>query len=1169
MICLISNVFVGMDAMPAGPQICSEEKPLADTIQTDSLLKAKARADSLMRANTDSVVKAYFKNMEMDFSTKLAIGISSYSLDTAAHTLTIHLKEGTASQVFTPKKVDNFYNGLKEALPSPVGDYQTHILAFNHDISELIPNAYRSSEAKDTARLWAWPNGGISNHTSNEWVRNMSRPTQITKGLQGAHLTVWPSHGRYYDHQKKSWRWQRPRLYSTTEDLFTRSIVVPFLLPMLEKAGAVTYCPRERDDQSIELIVDNDQTLAEHVRIGVPADSIHSSGNLANASSDSLNSDSIVFVDSVVIRDLRNDGLLQGNYLEQVGTEAFRTCQTSGFAHIRDVYTDENPFQEGTARCVRTVRREEDASTFVWLPNVNTAGMYAVYVSYARDAQAITDALYTVRHGGVDTRVRVNQRMGSGTWVYLGTFFFSATGTQDNRITLTNVSREDGIVTGDAVRLGGGMGNIARGNRTGNRGADGNATVSGMPRYLEGSRYWAQWAGMPPYIYDTKDGRNDYADDINARSNTMNYLAGNSVYESGADGLGVPMELSLAIHSDAGYTLDDDATIGTLVISTLRGDGGDERFISGKSRLWNYDLASLMQDQIMRDLTAPQSTLPNAKTFSWNRREIYNRNYSESRKPEVSSAIIETLSHQNFRDMLLGHDPNFKFLLARSIYKGIVKFIADAHSRDYVIQPLPVRGFAAIADGDSVRLNWEAQADSLEPTATPTGYIVYTALDGQDFDNGQLIVGRTTATLPIQRDKLYRFRVSAVNQGGESFPSETLAALSASDEKTRILIVNGFTRLSSPAVVQSADSLGLDIHKDIGVPYIQTSEYCGAQTGFLRKRAGKETAGGLGYSGSELEGRIIAGNSFDYPSIHARAIIGNTNIKSSNNYGNAQIDDNSDNFENSRNSKFPNDANSSNTNITTNHRTISSCSRDAFTQKTEEIAANQDIIDLILGLQKDCGEQSILRYKTFDAPLRTALSVFRSIGGRILVSGAYIGSDMQTDDERHFTAEVLGYEADFSLSSSGKYVSTSDKTLPLSDKTASTSDNKPSTSDKTPSSASKTFPSSNKSLSTSADTLSLGDTLSQNYIELFNNNLRMGNQDFFIENDLGKATYACQQTDVLRAQNHAKPLIFYSNGHVAAIHRKDVVAIGFPIESIRQPQQRSAVIQTAIKLLEK
>lgn len=79
----------------------------------------------------------------------------------------------------------------------------------------------------------------------------------------------------------------------------------------------------------------------------------------------------------------------------------------------------------------------------------------------------------------------------------------------------------------------------------------------------------------------------------------------------------------------------------------------------------------------------------------------------------------------------------------------------------------------------------------------------------------------------------------------------------------------------------------------------------------------------------------------------------------------------------------------------------------------------------------------------------------------------------------------------------------------------------------------------------------------------------MGNQDFFIENDLGKATYACQQTDVLRAQNHAKPLIFYSNGHVAAIHRKDAVAIGFPIESIRQPQQRSAVIQTAIKLLEK
>ena len=38
----------------------------------------------------------------------------------------------------------------------------------------------------------------------------------------------------------------------------------------------------------------------------------------------------------------------------------------------------------------------------------------------------------------------------------------------------------------DAVRFGGGMGNISRGGKT-----------SGLPRYLEGARYAAQWSGFP------------------------------------------------------------------------------------------------------------------------------------------------------------------------------------------------------------------------------------------------------------------------------------------------------------------------------------------------------------------------------------------------------------------------------------------------------------------------------------------------------------------------------------------------------------------------------------------------------------------------------------------------------------------------------------------------
>ena len=48
-----------------------------------------------------------------------------------------------------------------------------------------------------------------------------------------------------------------PRLFGTTEDLFTQSFVVPYLIPMLENAGAIVFTPRERNWQRQEVIVDN------------------------------------------------------------------------------------------------------------------------------------------------------------------------------------------------------------------------------------------------------------------------------------------------------------------------------------------------------------------------------------------------------------------------------------------------------------------------------------------------------------------------------------------------------------------------------------------------------------------------------------------------------------------------------------------------------------------------------------------------------------------------------------------------------------------------------------------------------------------------------------------------------------------------------------------------
>ena len=80
-----------------------------------------------------------------------------------------------------------------------------------------------------------------------QWVTNVSRQWTPEKGLLGRHFAIWASHGKYYNLQKNEWEWQRPRLFGTNEDLFTQTIVVPYLMPMLENAGASVFSPRERD----------------------------------------------------------------------------------------------------------------------------------------------------------------------------------------------------------------------------------------------------------------------------------------------------------------------------------------------------------------------------------------------------------------------------------------------------------------------------------------------------------------------------------------------------------------------------------------------------------------------------------------------------------------------------------------------------------------------------------------------------------------------------------------------------------------------------------------------------------------------------------------------------------------------------------------------------------
>ena len=856
-----------------------------------SLLAVLGNQQTIAQTNTDEKdIKNRLENYFKDYKAPGAqvsknAHLKDLLIDDEEETITVTANDAFAEQTFTTDLVERIYQQIKEILPKPYDEYFLTVNTHNYELKELVPNRLRKH--KDKERMW-----GDIDYKGEPWVKNISLPYEITEGLQGRHLSLWASHGRYFDKKKLQWEWQRPKLFATTEDLFTQTIVVPYLIPMLENAGAIVFTPRERAWQKEEIIIDNDGS--------------------------------------------------KRNYLEATSHGKWTNTPRVGFAYHDSAYVDnENPFEAGTARMVKTTNNKSRYSLASYQPDFPKEGRYAVYVSYQTLDNSIDNAEYTVWHKGERTVFHVNQKMGGGTWVYLGTFAFDQGYSEFNRVTITNQSNQSGVVTTDAVRFGGGMGNIKRGE-----------SVSGMPRAVEGARYYAQWAGMPYSVYSSREGTDDYADDINVRSNMTNYLAGGSPFLPDTTGLRVPIELSLAIHSDAGYAKDGTGLIGTLAVATTNYNDG--KLPTGLSRLASRDLADAL-------LTNVTTELQN-KYGRWNKRDLFDRNYSETRVPAIPSVIIETMSHQNFPDMRYGQDPNFRFTLARIIYKTLLRYVAQQHDLSVVVTPLAPDNFHMEMMKNKVRLSWEAVKDPQEPSANPSGYIVYTSVGGADFDNGTFVRDQNYET-ELQADILYHFKVTAANKGGQSFPTEVLSAYYHPDAKNTVMIVNGFHRLSSPAIRNDGMEQGFDLDDDPGVTYGTTAGWLGRQRNFDRNKMGIASENGMGWSSSELAGKFIAGNDFNYVSCHAKAIAS-----------------------------------------ALEYNIVSASSKALETGKVR--LKDYALVDLILGLERS-DRHSLVYYKTFTPALRSALQNYTRRGGALLVSGAYIGTDIAGSEDEKFVSQTL------------------------------------------------------------------------------------------------------------------------------------------------------------------
>ncbi|MDE7426220.1 MAG: xanthan lyase [Muribaculaceae bacterium] len=849
------------------------------------------------------------------------VKVNSVNVNAQRKTVTVTCSENAAYIPFTQETIKAFKADILKALGSSVRGYQVKVLAKDKDLDTLVLFADKKN---------------VGPSEQDRFITYVGVP-EAPDGLDGVNIAMWQSHGWYFEPKLNRWEWQRARIFQTVEDLYTQGYVIPFLMPMLENAGAYVMSPRERDINSVEFIIDAD-------------------GNQRNIIPNPTHAQRLMCYD---VADL-----------EYGETGSWTDTDKPGFKAQDEFLTEGvNPFKNGKARMAQTSADAKSAPVAVW--TMSTGGpifsdyKIAVYVSYQSLPNSTTTAKYIITDAAGDHEVLVNQKMGGGTWIYLGHY---SIGDGNLKVQLVGQDSTPGtVVTADAVKIGGGYGNVAR-RITPEEGQQADPyQLSSFPRFTEGARYFLQYAGAPDSVYTPSGNVNDYTDDYKSRGLWVNWLAGGSSMLPQREGLNIPVDLSFAFHSDAGTTMND-SIIGTLGIYSTVGDV----LGSGSLRLNSRDYTDLVMTNIVNDIRATYE--PN-----WTRRGMWDKSYFEAREPQVPAMLLELLSHQNFADMKYGLDPEFRFLVSRAIYKGMLQFLAHRDGRPYVVQPLPVKSFAISPAGKGkYTLSWEPTEDALEESAMPTYYLVQHSKDGKSFATIQT-VNEPRAQVEVNDSDLHAYRIVAGNSGGRSFPSEVLALSNGSPsyKGKPVLLVNGFTRISAPDWFDAGEIAGFYDARDGGVPYMYDISKIGSQFEYRRVLPwADDDAAGFGASYSDVEDTVLQGNTFDFTVNHGSELI---------------------------------------------KAGIPFYSKSAAAYSA---APNEDVVmvDLIMGKQKEIAQGRGAygtKFKTFPTELQDKIRQHTASGTNMLVSGSFIATDLwdnaHSDNatkkaDQDFARDVLGYQ---------------------------------------------------------------------------------------------------------------------------------------------------------------
>jgi N-acetylmuramoyl-L-alanine amidase len=407
---------------------------------------------------------------------------------------------------------------------------------------------------------------------------------------------------------------------------------------------------------------------------------------------------------------------------------------------------------------------------------VPSDGVYGLYVWYVPGPDRASDAHYTVQHAGGATELTVDQLHHGSTWRYVGRFPVRAG--ERLVVTLNSRSATPGrVVVADAVRLGGGW--FDNSDLASNGGpVETDAPYGADEPWWEVAAYYnVQRMGIDPDDFS-------YFNDVVARPMWARWEHANT----GDDAV------YISWHTN-GYNGHNTTTRGT--VSYIH---------SSQAVAGSADLRHAIHSELINDIRAGWDPswvdLGEASSDLGELRELWDSNASNA----IRGVLVEIAYHDHATDTDALKDPRFALLSARAVYQGIVKY----YGVDLPLLPEPPTHLVVRNDGPGqIRVSWRpSPVDGIDLVGdSAERYRVYTSPDGLGWDNGREVFGTETKLTGLQENELIFVRVTAINAGGESFPTPVLAARSGADGVARILVVDGFDRIDRQGLIMENDPI--------------------------------------------------------------------------------------------------------------------------------------------------------------------------------------------------------------------------------------------------------------------------------------------------------------------------------------------------------------------------